>query len=916
MDKVIKAPFNFVPLANQVYIPTWADQISQDIPFSDGVSGYIDLKITARSPIFIRNGHTKEEAEQGRDAVKEAIKRNSVETDFTEAEQIKYNQFSKTDDGTFFIPATSVKGEVRNILEIMSFSKMRVDRSIKYAQREWYDEYLYPKQEIQKDLQCGYLRWNKEKQIYEVTSHGKPYRIGFDKIDIYLNKHLNRPDLFKRFFSDQRKSDQGEVTVQEGGAYNINKSVRLNGKEFDPKTASFKYKLVGDVPLQDLSFDIDKTSTDYSTRLKYNQHGEIKGDIVFTGQPGYCKWNRPKTLDPQAGKFYEFVFPSEEKKVFPMDEIDFNYFKFIYSESAEWQRVEDLLYGENSKGVPVFFRIKKCKIKETNKETGKEKEKEIEQIMDFGLAYLYKLPYVKSPADILDEKYGKDKDRADLAECIFGHVDTNKKRNSKKDSLKGRVQFSNLYSTNAEKDTPVTLVLNSPKASYYPIYIKQPKQNGGIISLNTNYQSYNDGQLSGWKRYVVRNQTWKNMTGGETDSTLFPLKKGAVFEGKIRFHNLRPMELGALLSALTFHSTDGCHHLLGQGKPYGYGKTSYDVDLHCNDRDEDCNYFMALFERYMLDKFPSWRYSDTIKSLITLANTEVESPDYEYMKLTVSPNINEFAVAKRQDKENKKNQDDYHPNKEYLQDFISLQGGKCSYPSNSLTSCLNSIKEKAEKILPQVKNEIDKVIADFDSKLESLNEANKDEVRQILRAARNLVCNPPEPLLPSELSSYIENLNKRETTLEEKLNEIEFKKYESIYEEASNADTTDANAIKSIKDAIDRLQTMPSDDKTKWIEELHKKIETITRGSLDISAFLAEIRVASINAFARRLGDRSISKEDIPFVVQKLKEGIQNLKRDEQKKWQNRKNWGAIEQAIKNKDITDAIYNGIYGSIQ
>lgn len=913
MNKVIKAPFNFVPLANQVYIPTWADQISQDIPFSDGVSGYIDLKITAQSPIFIRNGHTKEEAEQGKMAVKEAI-RNSVNPDFTEAEQIKYNQFSQTDDGIFFIPATSVKGEVRNILEIMSFSKMRVDRSIKYAQREWYDENLYPKQEIQKDIQCGYLRWNKKKQIYEVTSHGKPYRIGFDKIDRYLNKRLYKRDLFKRFFSDQRGSDQEEVTIREGHGYNINKSVFLNGKEFDPKTASFKYKLVGDVQLQDLLFDIDETSTDYSTRLKYNPQGEIKGDIVFTGQPGYCKWNRPTKLDPQAGKFYEFVFPSEGNKVFPMDEIEFNYFKFIYSESAEWQRVEDLLYGVNSKGVPVFFRIKKCKIKETDKETGKEKEKEIEQIMDFGLAYLYKLPYVKSPADILDEKYGKDKDRIDLAECIFGHVDTNKKRSSKNDSLKGRVQFSNLYSSNAEKDTPVTLVLNSPKASYYPIYIKQPNQKGGIMSLNMNYQSYNDGQLSGWKRYVVRNQTWESKTGGETDSTLFPLKSGAVFEGKIRFHNLRPMELGALLSALTFHSTDGCYHLLGQGKPYGYGKTYYAVDLHCNDRDEDCNYFMALFERYMLDKFPNWRNSHTIKSLITLAKTEVESHDYEYMKLTVNPNINEFAVAKRQDKENKRDRNDYHPHKEYLQDFVSLQGGECSYPSDSITSRLKSIKEKADSILPQVKENIDAIIADFDSKLEILNEDKKDEVRQILQVARNLVCNPPEPLLPSELSSYIENLDRKETTLEEKLNEIEFKKYETIYKEALNAVTTDTNANKTIEDAIDRLQTMPSDEKTKWIEELQRKKMKITLGSLDISAFLDNIKVASINAFARKLEDRSITNEDIPFVVQKLKEGIPSLNRENQRKWQARKNWGAIEKVI-GKDITDAIYNGIYGSI-
>ena len=59
----IKAPFNFVPLSEKVFFPDWADQISQDIPFSDGLSGTIELKITAESPIFVRNGYNREDKE-------------------------------------------------------------------------------------------------------------------------------------------------------------------------------------------------------------------------------------------------------------------------------------------------------------------------------------------------------------------------------------------------------------------------------------------------------------------------------------------------------------------------------------------------------------------------------------------------------------------------------------------------------------------------------------------------------------------------------------------------------------------------------------------------------------------------------------------------------------------------------------
>ena len=52
---MITAPYNFVPLNEKVFYPPWSDDVSHDIPFSDGESGEIELKIEAKSPIFIRN---------------------------------------------------------------------------------------------------------------------------------------------------------------------------------------------------------------------------------------------------------------------------------------------------------------------------------------------------------------------------------------------------------------------------------------------------------------------------------------------------------------------------------------------------------------------------------------------------------------------------------------------------------------------------------------------------------------------------------------------------------------------------------------------------------------------------------------------------------------------------------------------
>jgi CRISPR-associated protein (TIGR03986 family) len=47
------------------------------------------------------------------------------------------------------------------------------------------------------------------------------------------------------------------------------------------------------------------------------------------------------------------------------------------------------------------------------------------------------------------------------------------------------------------------------------------------------------------------------------------VQKGAVFSGRIRFENLHPVDLGALLAALKL--PDECAHKIGMGKPYGMG---------------------------------------------------------------------------------------------------------------------------------------------------------------------------------------------------------------------------------------------------------------------------------------------------------------------------------------------------------
>lgn len=645
---MIKAPYNFVPLTDKVFFPDWADQISQDVPFFDGISGTIELKITAKTPIFVRNGHKKEDAENKND---------------------EYKSFSKAPDGRYFIPATSIKGCIRNVLEIMSFGKLRLDQNIQYAQREWDNPDLFKIKSPteQNNMHCGWLKINGNGREYEIIDCGKPMRIAHTRIDEYLGE-----PVFENHFSKTKGVD-------------LTKEQEINGHKFDPKCAVYKYKLIGNRNLDGLYFTKDE---EFAVKYKENRvmvsdDGILKGTIVLTGQPDKWKFPRPQKMTPNAGKFYEFVFLSPDKnaKKHIISEEEFNHYKFIYADSPDWKFASTNIY---TSGIPVFFRLENGKIK------------------DWGLSFLYKLPYEKTPYETLYDAYRSEK--PDMAGCIFGYT-------SKKKSLKGRVQFSAFWSSNADKDEKYTLVLSSPKASYYPIYINQD-DNGkdGKIKNNCTYKTYNDGGVKGWKRYHVRNEVWESRTGDEQiDTVIYPLKKDSEFTGKIMFHNLKPEELGALLSALTFHNQTQCFHQIGMAKPYGFGKVSLDIlntNFVCGDNIDLSSqnnplFYMALFEKMMnVHVGGQWITTDSIRQFVTLANKEVvDDTNFNYMALDVEHGNNEFANAKKE--------------KSYLQYYCQLTG----------------IVDIIKPLLSGFQNDVDKIEEAKKGRIDNINKAIAEQVR-------------------------------------------------------------------------------------------------------------------------------------------------------------------------------------------
>ena len=582
---MITAPFNFVPLSEKVFFPDWAEQVSHDVPFEDAQSGVIDISITAKSPIFVRDHENSE-------------------------------QFC-SHEGTYYIPGSSVKGMVRNVLEIMSFSKMSQINDDTYAVRDLRNRELYMSKMKPENTFCGWLK--KTGNGYVIEDCGIPLRIHHKQIDY---------------------------------AYSIDFASKFHKTGFE-KTSEYKYGLIGGSPRKITVSKPYKSATNpkYDKRLfcKYEKNGD-EGVLVLTGQPTV----RKDTGKMGDGKGFEFVF-LEPKDLLKVDKKVFENFKFAYfdgrktepKESPDWIFWKEKL--NNGEKVPVFFQ-----------KNGKE-------IAHLGLSYLYKLPYTHSVKDGLPPMHSDN--RRDMAETIFGFI-------GKDEALKGRVQFSHFKAVDSVTTLKSrTVILGTPRASYYPIYVKQ--YDGKLFSTFMN----GDFSISGWKRYPVHTGAKVSSTtdtGNENVGTTFsPLKEGIVFKGKMRYHNLKKAELGALLSSLTFHNTAGCFHNIGLAKALGYGKIELKLNGIANIEE-----YLKAFEVEVSEQVENWSNSMQLSELLSMA-TEQNNRGNSKLKYMDLP---QFSKNKTGD------------DKDYLRNYTLLEGIVQVLPQTLISqNDIDNLKIRQEK---------------------------------------------------------------------------------------------------------------------------------------------------------------------------------------------------------------------------
>ncbi|MFD2230664.1 TIGR03986 family CRISPR-associated RAMP protein [Alkalimarinus sediminis] len=382
MSKVY-TPYHFAPLSKWVYMPDWAHLVSQDVPFEDGYSGMIEYNLTNMTALCVGDRKDKNNVLR--------IARNPL--------------------GTPVIPGSSLKGMLRNVLDICSFGKFNQidDKQLSYRDISAQSDYLNKIIKNNPPI-AGWIKYDVKKQVWTFTKC-----------------------KFAKVHHDVIKSDLKIAISNEDKA--IERYAKL------PLTSNYKATI---------SEPRGKQKNCWAENLG---KGDIEGQFVFTN----------KRIKGQGdANFYNFSYffygkQSEISSDTIQQEVD-NLFSNHRSVTAkvggvEYDQVDYIQkHSHPEHGIPVFALMMRGKVH------------------SFGFANMPRVSYKHSTQSLLDNlsKEHSEPSYFSLSELIFGAL------RDEGYGLKSRVNFSDAVLQTKERSvTSGPVVLSGPKSSFLGAYIEQ-----------------------------------------------------------------------------------------------------------------------------------------------------------------------------------------------------------------------------------------------------------------------------------------------------------------------------------------------------------------------------------------------------------------------------------------------------------
>ena len=552
-----RAPYNFVPEVTQEPNDQESMRVYDPMPAQNGLpahnvfddnlkSGYFTVHVKTKTPLFIRGMLTRAESKQN-----EKQRKAGKETNQSE-------DFFSHDGKTPVIPGSSLKGMLRSLIEIISFSKMHfVSDSPKIffravaAQRDDPQGTAYKKimgnlqQYIHagSNIEAGFLMKRKGKwYVHPAESFGEfPFALVADKPDVVGDvegiKHLNqgnyqinqfpvayamgRHNKASHVYTPNNPDDATAVLVCTGNmaeTQSSNQRIRTNRKKFVlVKTERGKRPR----PINETAI------RDYLDGLSGFQTGKNdQSEKFFDNKNGLLKQGR-------------VVFYIEEEG-------------------------EVIRFGH----TPNFRIAHLIKTKEGSRAT---------------------TPRDLVPPELLNSHL------IDYADAMFGYVsDSNEEQRTPK-AYAGRVSVTSAMPNNnnyvAHNQAITPRILGSPKPTTFQHYLEQPTQatndksrlhhfgtQGAVIRGHKQYWRQNIRGISDIEAHPSDIKDKEKVT-----TKIKPLTEGE-FTFTVHFTNLTHSELGALAWALTLGDDPNAYHMLGMGKPYGMGVVKLTPQLTIVDR--------------------------------------------------------------------------------------------------------------------------------------------------------------------------------------------------------------------------------------------------------------------------------------------------------------------------------------------
>lgn len=560
-DGKATAPYNFISL-NNLFVKPASGFIDAAKYHSDKNTGYIDISITNKTPLYIRSTSQK-----------------SVTKSINPAFFSPANFYS--------IPGSSLRGAIRNIFEIVTFGQFgftedkmfyyRTFASGSTSLRESYNNRMVSMDDVKKT------------SMYKMNA-GLLYKKGRDYLirkckfrKIWNGRDKSVPDSEKNesSLSLVQQVNRNTKTLEAQNFYRINDNTfivvsgYMNGKKYDWKvegdTSGKDQNIQKDIliPEEDIKNYIkDKTRGKVIDIFKKLKSKDNKFVPIF-----YVEWKDKEGKSRISFGHTPLFRLSYEKTVYEHIPEQIRPFSQNNSKNSEQKEPDmtELVFGnETDHAGRVFFEDAVLLEKDESKV---DKEIKVPMILSGPKPTSVQLYLEQSTNDKNNLKNYNDGIINIRGNKLYWH----------RDPMFEEEAIS--YKINKHGDLKEQLKEMIKKAGGDPAQyiIEEPNKKGKIDIFKVKLRGLPDEA----KKIIIDNimtiPDKSDTDKAETQHTVMsPISSNAEFKGRIRFENLSDIELGALLFSINLKD-DLCHKI-GMGKPLGLGSVKIFGKLHLSDR--------------------------------------------------------------------------------------------------------------------------------------------------------------------------------------------------------------------------------------------------------------------------------------------------------------------------------------------